>query len=177
VLVCVPSLGFVDFGRPSHGSIARNVISATGIPVTVDSAVLTSIRDNVIEGGFFGVSFGDSRAFFLPDDGPNNLGSVEQNQVSDALFGIAGVGPTTIGKAKISGSVSGARVGVLLIEGANGFLASHNEFPGGSSFADIVLDGAYPDFGIPPSHDNKVVVTDSATAVLDLGVDNKVIGK
>jgi len=102
---------------------------------------------------------------------------VEGNRISDTRFGILASGPTTIQKAKISGnSVTGAIIGVYLFDGANGYRVTDNKFPGGSSFADILLDEAFPAFGEVATHDNKVVVTETTT-VLDLGLNNTVVVK
>lgn len=166
----------LDVGRPRDGIIAGNHFEGNHFGITTIGVESLFIHDNVIDGSRFGILLGDQKALDLPDDGPINLGAVQGNIIHGGVIGLIGQGPTSLRRASFSGNtILGASFGILMELAANDFLLANNDFGDGSLEVDVFLDGASESSG--PTHDNKVVATDSHTTVLDLGEGNRLVGR
>lgn len=170
--------GFLTAVRPVDGTIEDNHVVAGANPATISAfgVVDLSVEENRVEGGFFSIWIGDSRAFSLPDDGPIPFGTVEENIIDGAFVGIVVDGPTTMTDAKIEDNqINGGFIGVALQLGANGFKVEENEF------SEIVLAEIYLGYdesgGIgefPPDTFNNKVEAEEGDRVFDFGVNNEV---
>lgn len=165
VVACPFDGSLLELVRPTKGVIEKNDIRAAGnLGVIAGGSEETSIKENHVESGAFGIFVFDDKAFFLPDDGPIFLGSIEQNVIEAGFAGIVAEGPTTISDTAIKDNeISGALFGIFLDLGANGFVIESNEISG-SALDDIFLDS---------DTFNNLVKAFAGDVVTDLG-DNEV---
>jgi hypothetical protein len=174
---CAVPPGFYTPGRPAGGHVARNRVeghSFAGIwAVGVECVV---VRDNVVRDAVLGVVLGDNVATLLDDDGPIRVGQAIGNVIEDTFYGVNVDGPTTMrGSSVASNEITRSFIGVMVEQGANGFVLNNNEIVDSRHAA--VLLGKDPVWANGPhSHDNTVVVTDFVTTVADYGIDNKIVG-
>lgn len=173
-----------DAGRPRRGIVAENEVSDAPpgnalVAVGCEHILIRGNRVTSTAPRAGGILFGDERAASFPDDGPVDPGTVEGNEVSGPFrSGITIVGPTTLERGSIlRNSVRGAGVGIMLDSGANNVLVVNNDFPGGSSVADVYLvDGSESTLPGFPAEDNTIVATDFLTTVVDHGIRTKLVG-
>jgi hypothetical protein len=172
----------IDLVRLAGGKIKQNQISGGQSGIRVYGSEETLVKDNQVSAWLFGILFGDLKAFDFPDDGPISLGTVKENTIDGALYGIIARGPTTITDAHIENNqienneMSPGLAGIALDHGANGFEVKSNDFSG-FAIAEIYLGFDEVD-GIPgeapPNTFNNNVKARAGDRVLDFGVDNTV---
>jgi len=188
-LGCLADGTMFDGVRPDHGMIQGNHVRGDFFAAFyIDGVERLSVKENLVEGGFVGIAFWDNRALYFSDDGPIRLGSVKENVIDGALFGIIAEGPTTITGAQIKDNqISGGLLGVLLDLGANGFEVKFNDFSGvglaevylGLDEDNLIPDGCgagidSDDFACAPETYGNVVKVYEGDRVFDFGVDNEV---
>lgn len=144
-------------GRPENTLVAGNRMQGLVAAVFSSETGSTKVQDNDASGDFVG--------FLISDDvGASLLGNRINGGVAGILLDdVTGAGGSSSAR---NNRVTGALFGVLF-SSATGDTAANNELIG-SGVADVLLDVT--------SAGNTVVATDFATAVIDLGSDNRLLG-
>ncbi|MCP4655221.1 MAG: hypothetical protein GY856_07360 [bacterium] len=169
----------VAMGTPLRSLLSDNAFtSATAWGVISIATDFTTIVRNTFELGIFGVYLtGDSRALvtrnqvrdvvygILVEGGEKVF--VLDNDVAGGVFGLYGALASPHTKFFNNTVAQSAYFGLYFELEATGFTAALNAFEG-SGVADVFLDES--------TFENTVISTRSVTTVMDLGVDNRLIG-
>ncbi len=169
----------VAMGTPLRSLLSDNAFrSAAAWGIISIATDLTTVSGNTFDQGIFGVYLsGDSRALvtrnqvrdvvygLLAEGGEKNF--VLDNDVAGGVFGMYGALASPHTKFFNNTVAESAYFGLYFELGATGFTAMNNAFEG-SGVADVFLDES--------TFENAVISTRSVTTVIDLGVDNRLIG-